>query len=113
MTAYWVVVALLEAADGPNTRHRRGTPSPADVAEVVSRHLDPQSRFLVRSRAVTVSAHGTDPWEGTLEAVLALPTGLVLPSTLEATTAAGRRVRLTIGGPVSETSAEEILAGRG
>ncbi len=112
MTGYWLVVALLEAADGPNTRNRRGTPSPADVAEVVSRHLDPHGRFLVRSRAVTVSPHGTDPWEGTLEAVLTLPADLVLPLRLEATTAAGRRVRLTMRGPVSEETAQELVTGR-
>jgi hypothetical protein len=106
-----LVDALLERADGPATRNRRGTPSPADVAEIVSRHLDPQGRFLVRSRAVTVSAHGTDPWEGALAAVLTLPVGLVVPETLEATTAAGRRVRLSIQGPVSEDTAQRILTG--
>ena len=111
--AYWLVDALLERADGPATRNRRGTPSPADVAELVSRHLDDQGRFLVRSRAVTVSAHGTDPWEGTLIAVLVLPAGLVVPDRLTALTAAGRSVRLCIQGPVSEEAAQRILTGSG
>ena len=109
--AHWLVDALLERADGPATRNRRGTPSPADVAELVSRHLDDQGRFLVRSRAVTVSAHGTDPWEGTLTAVLVLPVGLVLPDRLTAITAAGRNVRLSMQGPVSEEAAQRLLTG--
>jgi hypothetical protein len=109
--AYWLVDALLERADGPGTRNRRGTPSPADVAELVSRHLDDQGRFLVRSRAVTVSAHGTDSWEGTLAAVLILPVGLELPERLSAVTAAGRSVRLSIQGPVSQEAAHRVLTG--
>lgn len=112
MTAlsWWAFNADLLNPDGPGTRNRRATPSPSDVAEVVSRHLDAEGRFTVRKRAVTVSAHGTDPWTGMLEGVLVLPAGVQLSSPVEGTTSAGRRIRVGFGA-IREDRVEAVLEG--
>ena len=111
MLSWWAFDAVLDNPDGPATRHRRATPSPSDVAEVVSRHLDPDGRFTVRKRAVTVSAHGTDPWQCELSGVLVLPAGVQLPARVESQTSAGRRVRIGFG-PITEDRVRIVLEGR-
>jgi hypothetical protein len=106
----WLFSAELQNPDGPTTRNRRATPSPSDIAEVVSAKLDPAGRFTVRKRAVVVSAHGTDPWECSLDGVLVLPAGIRLQA-LQATTSAGRTVVVEFEGPVSAERVESALRG--
>jgi hypothetical protein len=107
----WLFSAELTNPDGPATRNRRATPSPSDIAEVVSTHIDPAGRFTVRKRAVTVSAHGTDPWEGSLEGVLVLPAELRIETVLRGTTSTGRKVLVGFRGPVSSEEAASVLRG--
>jgi hypothetical protein len=106
----WLFSAELQHPDGPTTQNRRATPSPSDIAEVVSAQLDPQGRFTVRKRAVTVSAHGTDPWECSLAGVLVLPAGIRLQA-LRATTSAGRTVVVGFEGPIPAERVERVLRG--
>jgi len=108
----WVFSAQLVGPDGPATRNRRATPSPSDIAEVVSAHLDVEGRLTVRKRAVTVSAHGSDPWECSLEGVVVLPAGVRMPDLLEGTTSAGRHVIVGTEGPASPERVRIALEGR-
>jgi hypothetical protein len=64
---------------GPATDNQRATPSPSDVSDVGSARIDREGRFRARTRAVALSAHRTDQWECSLEGVLMLPIGMVIP----------------------------------